>query len=301
LKKFYLIGTLLLLSLAGHAQFTIEKKPQAKENNDGVKKEGKESMMNYATLNQAMQVQQITVDGQPFSFTKLSDTALYKVYKDYTGYSATRKEHYQILQRDLHQVDKMISNLNDQYASLKGNFNWIPHLKTALDNLKASHPALNTSGYDSAYTFCTWVRERHEFVEDSTRDAALQARHKEYVKKDSTQRAGRARIEKAMKHDDSVYEAKQKREAAMQHVREQKMKDEYRQECIRKFGAKKGNTIANGLIELGFTEEMVDFAWGSTDYTTFNTHTKEGTIVKKVFKSGKVLTFKKGILVAITE
>lgn len=75
----------------------------------------------------------------------------------------------------------------------------------------------------------------------------------------------------------------------------------FNSEIIRKFGPKLGKKIAAGEIEIGFTETMVEYAWGSADDYIYTT-TKKGRIVTWVYKRQQaLLAFKNKKLISIIE
>lgn len=79
-----------------------------------------------------------------------------------------------------------------------------------------------------------------------------------------------------------------------------KSRNEFRAEIIKKYGKVKGTKIANGEIELGYTQQMVTDAWGPADRIT-TTVTNGVTLQNWYYKNHKaMLTFKKNKIVSIT-
>jgi hypothetical protein len=75
----------------------------------------------------------------------------------------------------------------------------------------------------------------------------------------------------------------------------------YNDEIYKKFGLKLGKQIVAGEIRIGYTETMVEYAWGSPDDYIYKT-TKNGKIVTWVYKRQKALLgFKNKKLVSIIE
>jgi hypothetical protein len=262
MKKQFLVCGFVLFSMVTNAQSSL-------------KKAGNPDTLNFATINKLMRMQQVVVENIPFSYLKISDSALNAACKG--PYNETRKEQYEDLKEKINEVDEDLRFLFKRDFTFNWNFEE-SFTRSALRRLKVRYPQFNASGYESAYDFCASIKHRRE---DSL-----------------------ARAYKTPGYDykkDSINNIKKRREDSVLLAQEIKDWAERKSECIKKFGTKNGNIITNGKIKLGFTEEMCDFSWGNTDYTTHNTYTKGGTLVKKVYESGTVLTFKKGILIAISE
>lgn len=76
-----------------------------------------------------------------------------------------------------------------------------------------------------------------------------------------------------------------------------KRNSEYKAGIIKKYGVKTGTKIADGKIEIDYTKEMCEYAWGSPDNTRIDGK-KESWYYRK---NKTALTFSSGKLVMITE
>jgi hypothetical protein len=299
MKKHLAICALLLFALTVNAQWTdlIKMASDIKIK----RKKPKSERMDYDQINKAMQMTEIIIDGQPFSYLKLYDSSLYRIYTSYPSFSAERKDQYDSLSYSIGFVAGMLESYKDAFTFHSDGESYLTELKTGISNLRNYYSLLDISGYESVYSFCVSAKYRHRQVADSINAAHEKIATKTAEQDNSAPQTSHKSIEAYLHERDSIWDAKQRHDDSVELAREKKERAEYDRECIKRFGPKNGSIIAKGQIRLGFTDEMVEYAWGSTDYTTYTTYTQSGTLEKRVYKTGKILTFKKGILISITE
>jgi hypothetical protein len=92
--------------------------------------------------------------------------------------------------------------------------------------------------------------------------------------------------------------AKEEQEKKIREVEQQKAAQEFRQDCINKYGAKYGNHISEGKVLIGMTKEMCRLAWGDPNRVN-KTTTSSGTIEQWVYSLRHYLYFTADKLTAI--
>lgn len=177
--------------------------------------------------------------------------------------------------------------------------------KGDLDGLTASilqtkkiYPELDVSGYNKLLNYYILKNANEKRRTDSLKIVANKKYDEEKRVQDSINNYNMA-----------VYKAKAKAEklisdsldliAEKDRQRRMKIADvEYRQLCIKKFGSKIGNQVADGEVHFGYNRDMVNLALGTSNNKSFTT-TKSVKIETWYYDNVEVV-FKNGVVAAIT-
>jgi hypothetical protein len=257
--------------------------------------------LDFARINTSMTERKIDFQSNKISFLAISQDSLRNIAVNNYPANLVRLKTYNALSSELDFMDAFLSRLltikSDETFEFEGAmFDY----NTAVQQLKKAYTAIDFGGYESVYAFFSnWHDGKIQERQNAERIAVEKAREAARYK-DSVSSALDTKIEKDRISRDSVALAKQRLKDSMDLVRYRIDKLNFEKECIQKFGNIKGKTISNGQVQLGFTAEMCEYAWGS-DYSSFVTSTKDGSIETRIYRSNKILTLKNGILRAVTE
>lgn len=247
--------------------------------------------LNYVEINGIMQ--NLKIDSFQIAYFPSNLTG--SIYK--APFNDKRKEEAKKLSSE---IDFLNISLFD-VISEKNNGLLIDDFGSMVDNFSSNFPSFNIRGYRKAYNYFKSNYEEKKMQEKLEEQKMKQDKEAFFKRIDSLKIVNDQNNERERRRQDSIDYARKLIQDSIA-FRERKINDiKYLNECIKKFGKVTGTRIANSKIKLGDTMEMVNYAWGMADdiNTTYST---KGTLETWWFiRYRSLLSFKKGILISITE
>jgi len=256
------------------------------------KRKSNPDTLDFNLVNKTLKVERFN---DSITFWKANTKSIDSLF--FAPYNEKRKKSMDDLNGDIDDLNTYIGGFNDiRFIDAELN-----NLKYAIDDTKKRFPQFNIEGYERIYDFENQKevdRKKQEILNDAER-SKQQDMAFENIRQQEKQR--KIDNEIAWHRKDSVENAEKYIRDSIAQV-DRRINDlNYKKECIKKFGTEKGNRIARGIIKLGDTQDMCEYAWGSADDITYSTY-KSGTIdIWYYRRKSTFLAFKGDKLLSITQ
>jgi len=215
----------------------------------------------------------------------------------FAPYNEKRKKSMDELTDDIDNLNTYIGGFKD-IRFIDADLN---SLKSAIVDTKTKFPQFNIEGYEKIYAFASQKeidRKRQEALADADR---VKQQNMAFENVKNQEKETQLLNAQNWHIKDSTQRVEKHTKDSIDFIRIRKDDLEYKKECIRLFGNIKGAKIARGEIELGYTKDMCEYAWGTADGITYST-SKSGTIdIWYYRRSSTFLAFKGDKLISITQ
>lgn len=244
------------------------------------------AQMNDKSINKSLVTELLIVEGDTISYQRIPSSIMQKLI-------ATSGCKYCNLYDYLYKIDQHISSLSkvtfiDYPNRGLGCLEYCnKELSKEVEYIKSLYPGLNLEGYTEAVSFF----KRREVMIMKKID---EYNYNKQLKKDMAIIEASTIDSLAKVRKDSIYESNLEKE---NQIRAENQK-EWRLVCIKNYGIKMGNLVADKKVVFGMTIDMCEDAWGAADKRS-DTKLNGVTITTLFFGrySERWLTFKNGKLV----
>lgn len=244
--------------------------------------------LNFTAINKLMYP-----DGKTFKKVKSIDISNTNAGLPYNEKRAT------LLNNLVNEIDLLniaILDINDAVSGAR-----IFEYKGHIDYIKKAFPQFDIRGYEGMYDSAYQLLQQKKFNDSVA--IVNQKKQTELVYQNLEREKKQREIDNqiAWHKKDSIEKAEKLMRDSIARI-DRRINDlKYKNECIKKFGTEKGTRIARGIIKIGDTKDMCEYAWGMADDVSFSTSKNETIEMWFYWDSFTYLSFKNKILVRITQ